>query len=263
MVTKICGVGRGFKHGKCLSEAAFDNLRAICVDPINPGCYFVGDQSSIRYCTPEAVCLIAGEWTRGFADRRGQTAQFNFIFGLVCTRDRKTLYASDHLNHRIRSIDTTSGTVSTLIGDGTNSAADGFVPYATLSAPLKLCFDRSHTALFITSTTAIRRFEFESERLTTLWPPSDLAFRFIPCGIAVTGSGRLIVGSMDGGAVCSFDPITRKLELLVGTGTGSDRRAAQKSAADDLVVVEHERCTYVTDSRNSCVLRITLPDSLF
>ncbi len=261
MIT-ICGVGQGFKHGNCLVQAAFKELRSICLDPINPGCYYVGDLTSIRYCTPDTVELIAGAEAAGFADGAGAAVRFNYVFGLVATSDGKKLYAADHLNHRIRSIDTTTRTVTTIAGTRTSGAVDGLPPFATLSFPSKLCFDRSRTALFITSISDIRRFEFGTGRLSTIWTNSDPTFKFFPSGIAITGSGHLIVGSMESSCVCSFDPDSGNFDILAGRGGGGGARE-RKSAASDLAVVEHERCAYVADNRSSCVRRITLPDSLF
>ncbi len=60
-VCTLAGSGvAGFKNGDALSDAAFTRMSSICVDPINPGCFFIGDECSIRYCDGKTVSLVAG-----------------------------------------------------------------------------------------------------------------------------------------------------------------------------------------------------------
>ncbi len=104
----VCGGGEmGFRHGKCLTEAQFYELSAICVDSIHPMNYFVGDRTSIRYVDTETdtVSLVAGSEERDFADGIGAAARFYEVRCLLCTSDGQRLVVSDKENYRIRSVD--------------------------------------------------------------------------------------------------------------------------------------------------------------
>ncbi len=213
-VTTVCGSEDGFKHGKCLAEAKFCAPAAICADPINPACYYVGDLSSVRYCTPDTVTLIAGGERPGFADGVGAAAQFNGVCGLLCTSASggDTLIVADFSTHRIRSVNIKTQIVMTIAGDED----------CPIGNPRKLAFDRSHgvkpeSALFLTSHAGLRRLNLQTRELITCeWAEAHC---FLLCGLASTPSGHLIVSCLARNAIYVYDPITSRYELIAGHAT--------------------------------------------
>ncbi len=93
---------KAFANGSCQS-AAFEYLTAICIDPLNPGCCFIGDSGSIRYCDGETVSLIAGRDSK--AEHATGEARFLYVNGLICTSNGKTLFVCDSGDFRLKSID--------------------------------------------------------------------------------------------------------------------------------------------------------------
>ncbi len=79
------------------------------------------------------VSTIAGSGTAGYLDGAGTSAQFNVPRGLVFAPDG-TLFVADTGNHRIRKV-TTSGTVSTAAGSGTQGDLDGAASSAQFRSP--------------------------------------------------------------------------------------------------------------------------------
>ncbi len=158
----------GFANGSC-QAAAFRFPNSICADPLNPGCYWLGDESSIRYCDGKRVSLVAGcEWM-GYTDGAGDQAQFRHVRGLLATSNRQTLYVAEGANYRLRSVDLKSHTlqVQTICGDGTCRARDGVGLDSSLDFVHRICFDRSsnvkpESVMFITTGTAVRRFDIET-----------------------------------------------------------------------------------------------------
>ncbi len=263
MIT-ISGSSYGFCQGTCLGEAAFWSPAAVCLDPLNPDCYYIGDSMSVRYCTPETVSLVAGGY-------RSQEF-FDEITGLVC--DGHRLFVADSSNHRIRCVDTKTRNITTVAGDGSNHHSDGVGLASSIHVPFKLTFQRSpnvkaHSVLFITAMHAIRRFDPESGQLTTCkWKRTPI---LNPAGIDSLPSGHLIVTSGMMNAVYLFDPDTGSVELLAGSGVsgGSPEcvngsgRVARFCNPTDAVIVDSEHCVYIADTELGRVRRMTLPASLF
>ncbi|MBK6971048.1 MAG: S-layer homology domain-containing protein [Candidatus Microthrix sp.] len=124
-VTTLAGSGTaGFADGPS-NTAQFDNPSGVAVAP--GGTVYVADRYNhrIRAINPTtgAVTTLAGS-TIGFADGPGNTAQFNYPFG-VAVAPGGTVYVADRNNHRIRAINPTTGAVTTFAGSGTAGFADG------------------------------------------------------------------------------------------------------------------------------------------
>ncbi len=273
----MCGTGEvGFASGKALTEVRFDCPGSICIDPIHPSNLYIGDYRSIRYYDAESqtVSLIAGGSVGGFRDGPGQTAQFEWVIGLLCTSHGDTLYACDSYSCRIRMVDTQTKAVSTIAGDGQDQSRDGVGLFSSINRPNKLVFDRSPTGkpqsvMFITSDDGMRRFDIETGALSTCSyrsPPDELSIQ--PSGIAALPTGRLIVCCSLFHSVYVYDPVSCTYELLAGPGApfhagrvDGTGETARFVAMSDLVVVEHERCVYV--AANHQIRCVALPEHLF
>ena len=94
------------------------------------------------------------------------------------------LYVSDMSNHRIRKIDLTTNTVSTLVGNGTASATDGIGVSATLSSPKGLALDSVNNILYFTqgegdhgwtSYAYVRKVSLFDSRVTIIHRESQLS----------------------------------------------------------------------------------------
>ncbi len=278
-VITICGSDRGFKHGKCLGEAKFSLPYALAVDPLNPNCFFIGDESSVRYCTPETVTLVAGGEESDFADGRGSNARFSAVSSLLCTASRDRLYVADFCNNRVRMIDLTGTvTVTTVAGDGELNSKDGCGVQCSIHYPRQMTFDRSPSlsppvsVVFILSHGALRRFDLVTCEMTTCQlvpvgrdesPITDLH------GIDSTPSGHLILSCMRTDSIYLFDPYRpgSGLELLAGSEQPSSLvffadgpgNSAVFNQPIGLVVVDSEQCVYIADCGNSRIRRMTLP----
>ncbi len=193
-VSTFAGSGESdIKHGSC-SDASFYYPASVCVDPIHPGCFFVGDRCTIRYCDGpnSSVSLVAGSTSQGYRDGAAETAGFCEISGLICTDSGQALYASDLHNHRIRSVNLNARQVKTVCGDGRcrydKWKGDGGAVRSepAISEPFQLCLDRSspEPALWIATRTGLRRFDTETGTYRYRYRPCDGA-DFISCCIPV------------------------------------------------------------------------------
>jgi hypothetical protein len=83
----------------------------------------------------ETVATLAGNGTPGYVDGLGGEARFKKPWGI--TTDGSMLYVTDYGNHAIRAV-SLSGSVSTLVGNGTPGYVDGSTSTARLKYPTGL-----------------------------------------------------------------------------------------------------------------------------
>lgn len=147
IVTTVAGEAQGgsgtgaYANGQG-TAARFDTPMDIVIT--NGGDMYVADgfNDCIRKITPSGmVSLLAGTpGSFGFQDGAGTSAQFNLPVGLAL-KDQNTLIVADAGNRRIRSIDLSTGMVTTIAGNGNNGGDDGAAMSATFSSPNGLALD--------------------------------------------------------------------------------------------------------------------------
>ncbi len=257
-------VGRNTEGFKTVNDP-----RSVCADPRNPQCYWVGDLTSIRYCDGKSITLLAGGEKAGYQDGTAENALFDTVEGMACTQNGDKLFVTDCGNNRIRMVDTKTGEVKSIAGNG--NRYDGIGLDARIYQPRNLLFDHSPTAkpasiLFCTSAGGICRFDIETGSLSTL--ALNLAVAN-PYGIDRTPTGHLVVSSINTSSIYCVDPSTGDVRLLTGPGTVASgfvdgpNQQARFHSPRSIVVIDTERCAYVTDFLNGCIRRVTLPLDLF
>ncbi len=208
------------------------------------------------------------------------------------TKTTTTLYVSDYGNNQIREVNTQTQGVTSVAGDRTYRTKDGIGLDCSVFYPRRLVFDRSRTAtatttkpesiLYIASEKAIRRLDLTTFEMTTCKSSDQrdggMLSVISPWGIDITPSGHLIVSGSH--AVFLYDPRTGEDELLAGSravgdagrgyadgassiGTGSGTSTVRFRYPLSLVVVDHDRCAFVTDLDNARLRCLALPASLF
>ena len=80
------------------------------------------------------------------------------------------LYIADFGNNRIRSLDVATGLVTTFVGSGATTFANGVGTAASMNAPAFLCFDAAGATMYVTDSGAnrVRRIDMASATVTTL-----------------------------------------------------------------------------------------------
>lgn len=109
---------------------------------------FVADafNNKIRIIQPNGkVSTLAGIRSRGYRNGPGAQALFYRPVSLALSADENDLYVSDLLNHRIRKIDLSSGTVSNFAGNGVQGFKDGKAEEASFNQPFGITVDRNGT----------------------------------------------------------------------------------------------------------------------
>jgi sugar lactone lactonase YvrE len=247
VITTVAGTGSAGLSGDG-GQAITTTLtqpEAVVVD--NSGNFYISEAGSHRVRRVDAatgtILTVAGNGSAGFGGDGGlaRNAQLDSPAGLALDA-AGNLYIADTLNYRIRRVDSASGTITTLAGNGCcgfvgdGGAASGALIYA----PFGVAADASGNVFIAdTSNNRIRRVDAVTGFISTVAGtgiagftgdngPALSAGLNAPQGIAADGSGNLIIADTSNGRVRVVDFATPQVSLSpatasvgVNAGTGS------------------------------------------
>eukprot|EP00242_Pyramimonas_sp_CCMP2087_P007612 CAMPEP_0198214324 /NCGR_PEP_ID=MMETSP1445-20131203/40487_1 /TAXON_ID=36898 /ORGANISM="Pyramimonas sp., Strain CCMP2087" /LENGTH=341 /DNA_ID=CAMNT_0043889461 /DNA_START=309 /DNA_END=1331 /DNA_ORIENTATION=+ len=226
----------------------------------------------IHKVTPEGKMVAQyGCGVRGFQDGVGDQAQFDEPHGIALDRDGN-LFVADTSNHRIRKI-TPQGVVSTLAGRGMEGYQDGPRDQAQFYDPV---------AVAVTADGIVLVADMGNHRIRRITPKgfvstvagsglrgikdgeSTQAQFFNPWGICVGRDGCMIVADMSNHSIRQVTP-SGEVTTLAGhptwgyrSGYKTDARLCNPCA----VVVNGDGHVFMTDMRNDCIRKISMPEGL-
>lgn len=182
----------GFEDGS-LSNAKFALPQGLHWK--EPGSLYICDtnNSSIRLIEEGTVSTLAGlEGTFGFADGPFEKAYFNRPRHLVCVAD--CLYVADTANHRIRVLNLSTKTVSS-IGNGDPSAGVGSFTKASIPRPMSISIDEASGSLLAVSENSCVLLEISlAEKVVRLLDPAPKLLES-PNALFSDKSGTIYVSS--------------------------------------------------------------------
>jgi streptogramin lyase len=270
-VTTLAGNGTlGFADGPG-TTAQFNNPFGVAVAPT--GTIYVGDTGNhrIRTINPTTgqVTTLAGTGNDGFTDGPGATAQFSFPRG-VAVAPGGTIYVADTLNDRIRTINPTTGQVTTLAGTGTPGFADGPSTTAQFRYPADVTVAPNGTVYVADSSNdRIRTINPTTGQVTTLagtgtpgfadGPSTNAKFNN-PSGVSAAPGGTVYVADSNNDRIRAINPTTGQVTTLAGTGTAGFADGPSTTAqfnGPDGVTVAPNGTVYVADSINYRIRKIT------
>lgn len=220
------------------------------------------------------ISTICGTGRKGFSGDGGPAshAELNEPYGVVADRSGRVFFA-DRLNRRVRVIDT-SGTISTLAGDGagTYSGDGGPAAVAGLAEPNGLALSPDQTRLFIADVAGhrVRVVDLTTNTIQTFAGtgearhdgdngPATQAAVFGARAVAFAPDGSLYVMERQGSCIRRIrDGI---IETVAGTGTrgyagdGGDARLAVFDAPKEMAV-DPDGNIFVVDTESHAIRRI-------
>lgn len=240
VITTVAGTGTPGYSGDGVpggAAAAELNLPA-CVLPIPPGDgggFFVCDEGNHairRVDGTGTITTVAGTGTPGFLDGPAASAAFDGPINLARDADGSLLVA-DEANNRIRRIDLTAGTVTTVAGTGPNAFTPDGEPAAgsPLAGPTSVTLASDGRIVFAEDESHRVRAIDASGNLVTL--AGDGVSTFGGDGgpavdaqlgqtksVAPAGDGRRFIVADDGNArVRRVDACTGVIETIAGNGS--------------------------------------------
>lgn len=138
------------------SSAIFTYPQGIVSDggPTNLYVVDTGNDTVRLVTTAGVVTTIAGQLgVKGDVDGAGLTAEFNWPEGIAIDNTNTNLYIADTLNAVIRQITISSGSVTTLAGQGQlTGSGDGAGNVATFNHPMRLVYYPTTPGLYVADT---------------------------------------------------------------------------------------------------------------
>jgi sugar lactone lactonase YvrE len=268
-VTTLAGSTAGFADGPA-ATAQFNFPNGVAVAP--NGTIYVADRHNnrIRAIKPHHRCRHHPRRNRhpGFADGPGNTAKFNFPRSVAVAADG-TVYVADGGNHRIRSINPTTGRVYTLAGSGTEGFADGAGAVAKFNYPSGVTVASNGTVYVAdASNHRIRAINPTRRWVSTLAGSGSAGFadgtgsnaRFeYPSGVTVAPNGTIYVADPGNNRIRAINPTTSRVTTLAGNGTfgfANGPGATSQFSEPSGVAVAPNGTIYVADSSSSRIRAI-------
>jgi sugar lactone lactonase YvrE len=227
------------------------------------------------------ITTVAGNGTRGFSGDGGPatSAKLYFFNGSGLAVDASgDLFIADTGNNRIRRVDTTTGIITTVAGNGTegHSGDGGPATSSELYFPYGVAVDSYGNLLIADSlNSVIRRVDATTGIITTVagngtgghsgdGGPATAAQLLWPRGVAVDSSGDLFIADMGNNRIRGINAIAGIITTVAGNGLdgfGGDGGAAISAelSKPSAVAVDDSGNLFIADTFNNRVRQVNLP----
>ncbi len=250
--------------------------------------FYIGDtlgNKIRRFVTgANAMTVLAGGSTSGYADGAGAAALFDRPHGIALSPDRTTLYVADTGNDVIRAINIATATVATIAGQpGVAKSVDGVGGAAAFCEPWGLAADPNGAALYISDrcSNQIRKLTLATDAVSTIagsgvsgaqdGPALSAQFSYLH-NLAVDPHNSALLYIADNNLIRALTLTgTPVVFTLAGNGSAGETNGsgAQSSfyAPRDLTVIPdlvgaNTSSIFVADSANGLLRRIDLANPL-
>lgn len=173
--------------------------------------------------TVSTIAGVAG--SSGTTDGAGTTAKFNRPAGIALDKANRYLYVAEWGGNKVRKVDLSNNTVSTVAGSGTSSVLGGTGTTATFQIPWGVALTDDETGLYVASWngSSISKINLTNSFVTVLRKGATTNFSS-PRGIYVAG-GKLFVantGNHTLSAINSEVETNTTFSLLMGATTSGN-----------------------------------------
>ena len=248
--------------------------RPYAAVPDGKGNIYVADylNNSIRKISIATglVTTVAGSGSYGYADGVGTAAMFRRPTD-VAFDGGTNLYVADANDNMIRQIDLTTGTVSTLAGNGSTTSSDGTGIVAGFDFPTNLVYDGSGD-LYVSDQDGdeIRQIVIATQVVTTVAGTGSngavdgtgiAASFYRPAGITYDGSGKLYIADEYNNEIRQVVISSGVVTTLAGTTSGGSTNGTGTAASFSRpygVTYDGNGNLYVADYNNSQIRKIVI-----
>jgi sugar lactone lactonase YvrE len=279
VINTVAGNGTpGYTGDAILAGALLAQLNSPnCVLPIPGGGFYICDEQNHVIRKVDAfntITTVAGNGTAGFADGLAAVAQFNGPVNLAFADGSGTvLLVADRLNNRIRRIDLTAGSVSTIAGNGTGAFTPDGAPAATsaLFRPAAVTLAPDNRIVFAEDSAGRVRAIDGAGNLVTLagdgvatfggdgGPKGDAQFGQVK-SVFRDKKGNLLVSDAGNNRVRRVDLATGVVETVAGSGNpafgGDGGPAVDAGLTLSDVVEDRDGNLLISDTDNNRIRRV-------
>jgi len=251
------------------------------------GNVFIADQGGnyrvrrVGAVTPHVITTVIGNGTEYFSGDCGPATDASLQYPVgVAVDARGNVFIADQYNHRVRRVDATTRTVTTVAGNGNRgfSGDGGPATEASLDHPAGVAVDAQGN-LFIADqyNRRVRRVDALTPHIITTWAgnenigiggdggPATEASLITPTGVAVDAHGNLFIADSGTQRVRRVDVATHIITSWAGNGTagfsGDGGPATDASLFDPLAVaVDARGDVFIADEGNHRIRRVDALD---
>lgn len=277
-LTTLAGTGKKGRKIGLGSECEFNGMHDLAFAP--DGTVFLADtfNNQIHRYDPKTktVAVFAGNGKKGFAGDGGKAAdaEFNQTICIALTPDGKTLYVADIGNKRVRAIDVTAGTVSTVAGTGKAGVPKdgGLAKDEPLVDPRALTADAKGNVYILERGGHALRVVDKDGKIRTVagtgkagkgtdGPALQCAMNG-PKYAAMDKDGSVLIADTENHQIRRFRPDKGTMELVAGTGKAGkafDADPTKLELARPHGVTVHPKTgeIYIADSDNGRIVKLT------
>ncbi|MFN0109952.1 MAG: SMP-30/gluconolactonase/LRE family protein [Blastocatellia bacterium] len=268
-------------NGAAATATTFKQPSGIAADA--SGAVYIADAEArvIRKVSGVTISLLAGTGAKGFAGDSGAatSAKFNNPNGLAFHAASNSLYVADTGNHRIRKIDLTNNTISTIAGTGIAAlGGNGPAASAWINSPMGVAVDAAGNVYF-TDTGNNRVCKVSGGTLTVVAGTGEVgnsgdgasataAKLNHPTGVAVSSDGSTLyiadrnnnrVRKVSGGTITNFAGMSNGTSGFGGDGAAAT--SAQLNAPTG-VALDSGGNVIIADSDNERIRKVTTSDGV-
>jgi sugar lactone lactonase YvrE len=223
------------------------------------------------------ITTIAGNGEKGYSGDGGPATQaaLNEPYGVVLDR-AGNVYIADRLNRRVRRIDTATGVITTLAGNGVAAYSGDGEPAekAGLAEPNGLAFGPGEALLYITDVAdnRVRVVDMKNGSIATFagtgaaehsgdGGPAAAAGTFGARAVKVGPDGTVYILERQGSSLRAVDPTTGRISTIAGTtargysGDGGPALAAVFDAPKEMAI-DRDGSLLIVDTENHTIRRI-------
>jgi hypothetical protein len=278
MLTVVAGTGeKGFTNGPAL-QAQFNGIHNLAISSTDD--IWLADtwNSCVRLFNPRAgtVSRVIGTGEKGFSGDGGPAvrARFGNIYCVSIGLDTTNLYLADLDNARIRAVDSKSGRVRTVAGNGKKAIpADGArAVEAPLVDPRAVIADRAGRVYVLErSGNALRVVEANGTIRTVVGTGQkgfsgdggEASFATLngPKHLCFDHDGSILIADTENHAIRRYTPSNGLITRVAGTGNKGSKGIGGPPLECELnqphgVYVHRDGTLYISDSSNHRVLKI-------
>jgi sugar lactone lactonase YvrE len=223
------------------------------------------------------ITTIAGNGEKGYSGDGGPATQaaLNEPYGVVLDR-AGNVYIADRLNRRVRRIDSATGVITTLAGNGVAAYSGDGDPAekAGLAEPNGLAFGPGEALLYITDVAdnRVRVVDMKNGPIATFagtgaaehsgdGGPAAAAGTFGARAVKVGPDGTVYILERQGSSLRAVDPTTGRISTIAGTtargysGDGGPALAAVFDAPKEMAI-DRDGSLLIVDTENHAIRRI-------
>ncbi len=270
----------GFKgDGSLATEANLNFPRAIALD--NNHSIFIADTLNNRVrkvdAQTEVITTIAGDGLGGFNGDGGVSTKAKINFALqVAIDSSNNLFIADTGNNRIRRINTQTGTITTVAGNGERGFnGDGLAKDASLNFPSAIVIDKLGN-LFIADRNnhRVRQVNAQTGIITSIAGDGLIGFGgddvlatktslSLPSGLALDKKGNLFIADTGNDRIRRVDAQTGIIITIAGnglngfTGDGGVAKEARLDSPSD-ITLDADGNLFVSDGNHNRIRRVDI-----